>query len=212
MNDDHAPHFDLQAAAKQVMLANGFEPDFPAAVSAATRATEGSSACESRRAAIFGICGNCSGPRSTMTPHAISTRSRWPSVCLMAGSGAGGNRRCGRSSCPKASPIDDHAAKETTSVYTGIRIFPMLPEDLSTGASSLLENQDRLAVVIEFVVSPDGGVNSSQVYRALFATRRSLLITRSGPGLKIKDPRRQRSQPQLLCKRNSNCRMKPRRR
>ena len=52
---------------------------------------------------------------------------------------------------PKHSPIDDHAAKETTTVYTGIPNFPMLPEELSTGVSSLLENQDKLAVVIEFV-------------------------------------------------------------
>src|SRR6516162_11781789 len=31
MNHAQASHFDLQAAAKQVMLDNGFEPDFPAA-------------------------------------------------------------------------------------------------------------------------------------------------------------------------------------
>ncbi len=42
---------------------------------------------------------------------------------------------------PKNSPIDQHAAKETTTVYTGIRNFPMLPEELSTGASSLLETR-----------------------------------------------------------------------
>ena len=54
----------------------------------------------------------------------------------------------------KHSPIDDHAAKETTTVYTGVRNFPMLPEELSTGASSLLEDRDRLAVVIEFVTAP----------------------------------------------------------
>ena len=36
---------------------------------------------------------------------------------------------------PKNSPIDQHASKETTSVYTGVRIFPMLPEELSTGAT-----------------------------------------------------------------------------
>ena len=53
---------------------------------------------------------------------------------------------------PQQSPIDGHAAKETTTVYTGIRNFPMLPEELSTGASSLLENGDKLGVVIEFVV------------------------------------------------------------
>ena len=53
---------------------------------------------------------------------------------------------------PKASPIDQHAAKETTTVYAGVRNFPMLPEELSTGKSSLLENQDCLSVVTEFVV------------------------------------------------------------
>jgi hypothetical protein len=32
MNNPHPSHFDLQAAAKQLMLQNGFEPDFPPAV------------------------------------------------------------------------------------------------------------------------------------------------------------------------------------
>ena len=44
---------------------------------------------------------------------------------------------------PKQTPIDQHAARETTTVYTGVRNFPMLPEELSTGITSLLENQDR---------------------------------------------------------------------
>ena len=29
MNDSRPAHFDLQAAAKQIMLEHGFEPDFP---------------------------------------------------------------------------------------------------------------------------------------------------------------------------------------
>jgi exoribonuclease-2 len=29
MNNQNPSHFDLQAAAKQIMLENGFEPDFP---------------------------------------------------------------------------------------------------------------------------------------------------------------------------------------
>ena len=53
---------------------------------------------------------------------------------------------------PKQTAIDQHAARETTTVYAGIRNFPMLPEELSTGKTSLLENQDCLSVVIEFVV------------------------------------------------------------
>lgn len=66
---------------------------------------------------------------------------------------------------PENSAIDQHAVKETTTVYTDVRNFPMLPEQLSTDTSSLLENEDKLSIVIEFVVGNDGSVHSSSVYR-----------------------------------------------
>ena len=72
------------------------------------------------------------------------------------------------------SPIDQHAERETTSVYTGVSIFPMLPNELSTGASSLLENGDRPAVVTEFVVNTGGSISSSNVYRALVRNKAQL--------------------------------------
>jgi exoribonuclease-2 len=65
------------------------------------------------------------------------------------------------------SALDAHARTNTTSVYTAGQVFPMLPEKLSTDLTSLGEGQDRLAVVIELVVGPDGVVRSSQVSRAL---------------------------------------------
>jgi exoribonuclease-2 len=89
---------------------------------------------------------------------------------------------------PKHSPIDEHAAKETTTVYAGIRNFPMLPEKLSTSASSLLENGDRLAVVIEFVAAIDGSVNSSTVYRAIVRNRAQLAYSAVGAWLEAKGP------------------------
>jgi exoribonuclease-2 len=66
----------------------------------------------------------------------------------------------------KGSPVDRHAALNTTSVYTPGVIFPMLPERLSTDLTSLNDHQDRLAVVIEFVVSADGQVKASDIYGA----------------------------------------------
>jgi len=64
------------------------------------------------------------------------------------------------------SPIDDHARKNTTSVYTAAHTFPMLPERLSTGITSLNDGEDRLAIVIEMTVAPDGSVAASDLYPA----------------------------------------------
>src|SRR5512140_2406444 len=66
----------------------------------------------------------------------------------------------------KGTPIDQHAAQNTTSIYTAARIFPMLPEKLSTNLTSLNEGEDRIALVIEIVVNSDGSVDSGDVYRA----------------------------------------------
>jgi exoribonuclease-2 len=84
---------------------------------------------------------------------------------------------------PKQSAIDRHAAREATTVYTGIRNFPMLPEELSTGKTSLLEHQDCLSVVTEFVVTADGHVTSSNVYRALVRNQAQLQYNSIGAWL-----------------------------
>jgi len=70
--------------------------------------------------------------------------------------------------------IDGHARANTTSVYTAAEIFPMLPERLSSDLSSLGEGRDRLAIVVEMTVAPDGSVTASDVYRALVRNRAKL--------------------------------------
>ena len=65
------------------------------------------------------------------------------------------------------SAIDGHARHNTTSVYTAARVFPMLPEKLSTDLTSLNPDENRLAVVVEMTVAADGSVQESDIYRAL---------------------------------------------
>jgi exoribonuclease-2 len=66
----------------------------------------------------------------------------------------------------EGSAIDRHAAHNTTSVYTAAAIFPMLPEALSTDLTSLNEDEDRLAVVVDMVFAADGSLTASELYRA----------------------------------------------
>src|SRR5438128_6632582 len=67
----------------------------------------------------------------------------------------------------KGSAIDAHAAENGTSVYTGVRTFPMLPEQLSTEMTSLVGGEDRSSIITEVIIAPDGTVKSTDVYPAL---------------------------------------------
>ncbi|MHB1248624.1 MAG: RNB domain-containing ribonuclease [Polaromonas sp.] len=74
----------------------------------------------------------------------------------------------------KGSAIDDHARVNTTSVYTSARIFPMLPQRLSTDLTSLNAGADRLALVTEMVFNADATLASSTLYRAMVRNRAKL--------------------------------------
>jgi exoribonuclease-2 len=72
---------------------------------------------------------------------------------------------------PEGSPLDRRAAQNTTSVYTGVTTFPMLPERLSTDLTSLVEGETRAALVVSLVVEVSGSVGPAEVYRALVCNR-----------------------------------------
>ncbi|MFL5483455.1 MAG: RNB domain-containing ribonuclease [Gemmatimonadaceae bacterium] len=66
----------------------------------------------------------------------------------------------------KDSAIDAHAKEQTTTVYTGAVIFPMIPTELSAGATSLFADVDRKAVVVDMHIDTNGTVTGAEVYRA----------------------------------------------
>jgi VacB/RNase II family 3'-5' exoribonuclease len=67
---------------------------------------------------------------------------------------------------PRDSALDDHARRNTTSVYTAARVFPMLPESLSTDRTSLNPDEDRSAIVVEMAIDREGVVRQCDIYRA----------------------------------------------
>ena len=67
----------------------------------------------------------------------------------------------------KDSPIDIHARINTTSVYTPAKIFPMLPEKLSTNLTSLNENEDRVSIVVKIQINQVGDIENSTIFQAI---------------------------------------------
>ena len=175
-------HVDLQAAAKDVMRQHGFEPDFPPAVEqqlAQLRANPPAIAAALDVQDLRKLLWSSIDNDTSRDLDQIEVAERLPSGDVKV--------RVGIADLDvfvaKDSAIDQHAAKETTTVYAGVRNFPMLPEELSTGKTSLLENQDRLSVVVEFVVDGDGQVKSNNVYRALVRNQAQLQYNSVGAWL-----------------------------
>ena len=79
--------------------------------------------------------------------------------------------------------IDEHAGHNTTSVYTAAEIFPMLPEKLSTDLTSLSLDGERLAMVVEMAVNPDGSIGASEIYHAWVRNQAKLAYNAVGAWL-----------------------------
>jgi VacB/RNase II family 3'-5' exoribonuclease len=180
MNNSHSPHVDLQAMAREVMIQNGFEPEFPPAVNQQLAQINGqpkavSAEIRDLRTLLWSSIDN----DTSRDLDQIEVAERLPdgSTKVMIGIADVD------AFVPYQSPIDQHAAKETTTVYTGIRNFPMLPEKLSTGITSLLESNDALSVVVEFTVDAQGQVSTPNLYRALVRNKAQLTYDAVGAWL-----------------------------
>ncbi|HTO88567.1 MAG TPA: RNB domain-containing ribonuclease [Thermoanaerobaculia bacterium] len=88
----------------------------------------------------------------------------------------------------EGSALDAHARHNTTSVYTAAQIFPMLPPKLSTDLTSLNEDSDRAAMIVDMVVTEDGELRASDVYRAAVRNHAKLAYAAVGAGLEGETP------------------------
>src|SRR5579863_3748513 len=173
---------DLQAVALEVMHQDGFNPDFAPAVQQQLQSLRADPPASAATKDIRDL-------RNLLWSSIDNDTSRDLDQIEVAESLPNGDTKIlvgiadVDAFVPKLSAIDQHAARETTTVYAGVRNFPMLPEELSTGKSSLLENQDRLSVVIEFVVDAAGHVISGDVYRALVSNHAQLQYNSVGAWL-----------------------------
>jgi VacB/RNase II family 3'-5' exoribonuclease len=175
-------HIDLQAMAKQVVQERGFDPDFPSAVQQQLQQLH-------NHPPTIAAGGPIRDLRDRLWSSIDNDTSRDLDQIEVAERLGNGDTKVlvgiadVDAFVPKQTPIDQHAARETTTVYAGVRNFPMLPEDLSTGKTSLLENQDRLAVVVEFAVDAGGHINSSDVCRAVVRNKAQLQYNSLGAWL-----------------------------
>lgn len=173
-------HFDLAASARAEMIREGFDPDFP------PDAEEEVAALKNR--GMPGLDDEARDLRELLWSSIDNDTSRdldqiefaeWTENSIRVVIGIADVDF----DVPVGSAIDHHASSQATTVYTAARVFPMLPEELSTDMTSLVENADRLAIAIEMVVDQDGCITNSSIYRALVRNKAQLTYEGVGPWL-----------------------------
>jgi exoribonuclease-2 len=178
------PDLDLSAVAHQALLDNGFHPDEDSAVTrevaqlhAAATAPDG---VRDLRALLWSSIDN----DSSKDLDQIEVAEELPDKGIVLRIGIADVDAL----VPKGSAIDRHAEANATSVYTGVHVYPMLPEELSTGLTSLNEGEDRVVLVIECEIAKDGSVRRHDVYRAVAANRAKLAYETVGAWLEGRGP------------------------
>jgi len=179
---NRASRVDLSAIANQIMIEHGFEPEFSPEVRQQVQALAANPprvASNGEIRDLRGLLWSSIDNDTSRDLDQIEFAQRLPDGTIKVLVGIADVDAC----AAKDSAIDLHAAKETTTVYTGVLVFPMLPEELSTGVTSLLESEDRLGIVIEFIVNGDGHIGASDIYRAVIRNKAQLTYNAVGEWL-----------------------------
>jgi len=186
MSSSHPYHFNLTAAAHATMLEHGFQPDFSAAADVEVKAIEEQPALPAVPGAkdLRGLLWSSIDNDTSKDLDQIEWAEQLPDgrIRVLVGVADVDVR------VAKGMALDRHAANETTSVYTGVTVFPMLPTELSEGITSLNENEDRVAMVTEICVDEAGAASEGKAYRALVRNRAQLAYPGVGAWLEGKGP------------------------
>ena len=179
-------NFNLVAAAHADMIEHGFRPDFPAGTDTelAKIKAEAESPVAEDVQDLRGLLWSSIDNDTSKDLDQIEWAEQLPDgrIRVLIGVADVDVR------VPKGSLLDQHAQSETTSVYTGVKVFPMLPAELSEGITSLNESEDRPADVIDFAVDASGGVSDGKVYRAIVRNRAQLAYPSVGAWLEGRGP------------------------
>jgi len=179
-------NFNLVAAAHADMIEHGFRPDFPAGTDTelAKIKAEAESPVAEDVQDLRGLLWSSIDNDTSKDLDQIEWAEQLPDgrIRVLIGVADVDVR------VPKGSLLDQHARSETTSVYTGVKVFPMLPAELSEGITSLNESEDRPADVIDFAVDASGGVSDGKVYRAIVRNRAQLAYPSVGAWLEGRGP------------------------
>jgi VacB/RNase II family 3'-5' exoribonuclease len=165
MHSSKPLHFNLASAAHAAMIEHGFQPDFPAGTDTAVSAIQAHPEMPSVPGAqdLRKLLWSSIDNDTSKDLDQIEWAEQLPDgrIRVLIGVADVDVR------VAKGTLLDTHARSETTSVYTGVKVFPMLPAELSEGITSLNENQDRVALVVEYAVDASGTVTDGKAYRAL---------------------------------------------
>ncbi|HEY3161255.1 MAG TPA: RNB domain-containing ribonuclease [Vicinamibacterales bacterium] len=173
----------LQEIAHEAMRERGFEPDFSQAAQAQVARLDGPAAPDARRdlRQLLWCSIDNDDSRDLDQLSVAETTPSGATRILVAIADVD-------SLVQRDTPVDQHAAHNTTSVYTGAQTFPMLPERLSTDLTSLNENDDRNAIVIAYVVDADGSIGDSEVSAAVVRNHAKLAYPSVGAWLEGNAP------------------------
>src|SRR3989440_1816228 len=157
---------NLSAIARQTMIDAGFVPDVPHSVLAELKSLASQpakAASDSGTRDLRSLLWSSIDDRKSRDLDQVEYAERLPNgdICVRVGIANVD------ALVQRGLAIDAHAAENGTSVYTGVRTFPMLPEQLSTDMTSLVGGADRSSIVTEVIVTPEGTVKSTDVYPAL---------------------------------------------